>query len=66
MNFISAPHLKREVNGQSLQDWINSSADHGELKPLTDTLCSWVVPEDKIPAVRDVLNQNKLLVVYYL
>jgi hypothetical protein len=62
LNFLSSPHLERNVYGQSLKDWILSSPDHGDLKLLDQTLWSWYIPEDKIPSVREALRDTGILI----
>ena len=61
MNLVSEPHLSQQVFDTKLQNWIESSPDHGELKKLTDTLWKWWVPEDKIEPVRDALKPMGIL-----
>lgn len=61
MNLLSEPHLSQPVFETHLQNWIESSPDHGELKKLTDTLWEWWVPEDKIEFVRETLKPTGLL-----
>lgn len=62
MNLLSEAHLKQPVFNSTLQEWINSSPDHGELKPLTEILWEWWVPQDKIPSVREALRPADLLI----
>ena len=61
MNLLSEPHLNQQVFDTNLQNWIESSPDHGELKKLTETLWEWWVPEDKIEPVRDALKPTGIL-----
>ena len=62
MNLLSEAHLKETVFGKSLKEWIESSPEHGELKPLTDILWEWWVPENKIPTVCDELLPSGLII----
>ena len=62
MNLLSEAHLKETVFGKSLKEWIGSSSEHGELKPLTDILWEWWVPENKIPTVCDELLPSGLII----
>ncbi len=62
MNLLSEAHLKETVFGKSLKEWIGSSSEHGELKPLTDILWEWWVPPNKISAVRDELLPSGLII----
>ena len=61
INFLSSPHLERDVYGQSLKNWILSSSDHGELKQLDETLWSWHIEEEKISSVREDLRNTGIL-----
>ncbi|EKE08990.1 MAG: hypothetical protein ACD_16C00227G0010 [uncultured bacterium] len=62
MNLLSDAHLKEPVFGKTLKEWIESSPNHGELKPLTDILWEWWVPENKISAVREELRPTGLII----
>jgi hypothetical protein len=62
MNLLSEAHLKQPVFNTTLQKWIESSAEHGELKPLTDTLWEWWVPEDKIESIREALRETRIII----
>ncbi|MEN8237136.1 MAG: hypothetical protein ABFQ95_06310 [Pseudomonadota bacterium] len=61
LNILTQPHLDRDVYGQSLKDWIESSPEHGDLKKLTDTLWSWWVPKEKIQSVREELSNTGII-----
>lgn len=61
LNFLSETHLKRDVHGKTLKEWIGSNSDHGTLKPLTDILWSWRVPEDKIDSIREALKDTGII-----
>lgn len=54
-NFLSTPHLERDIFGQPLRQWIESDSSRGKLTPLTDTLWSWHVTPDQISPVRNAL-----------
>jgi len=62
MNLLSEAHLKESVFGKTLQEWIESSPKHGELKPLTDILWEWWIPEEKIASVREALLPTGLVI----
>ena len=62
MNLLSEAHLKETVFGKSLKEWIGSSSEHGELKPLTDILWEWWVPENNIPTVREELLPTGIII----
>jgi hypothetical protein len=61
INFLSSPHLERDVDGQSLKSWILSSPDRGDLKQLNETIWSWHVPEERISSVREDLRNTGIL-----
>jgi hypothetical protein len=62
MNLLSEVHLSQPVFDTTLQKWIESSAEHGELKPLTDTFWEWWVPEEKIDDVREALRETGIII----
>lgn len=62
MNLLSEAHLNHPILGTTLQKWIASSPDHGELKPLTDLLWEWWVPEPLIDSVREALRATGIVI----
>lgn len=61
LNFLSSPHLERDVYGQSLKEWIASSPAHGEVKSLNNSLWSWFIQDDQISLVREALRGTGIL-----
>ncbi len=62
MNLLSDAHLSQPIFGTTLKEWVSSSPHHGELKPLTEILWEWWVPEEKIDSVREALRPTGLLI----
>lgn len=63
INFLSKTHLSQKVGGTTLQNWIESTPQHGELQSLIEEqFWSWWVHEGKIPVVREELRPTGLLV----
>ncbi|OJW51790.1 MAG: hypothetical protein BGO67_07045 [Alphaproteobacteria bacterium 41-28] len=63
INFLSKPHLDQKIGNQTLQCWIESSPQHGELHTLINNkLWSWWIPEDNIATVREELKPMGLLI----
>ena len=62
LNLLSHAHLSYPVGNLTLEQWILSSSDHGELKTLTKTLWTWWVPEDKIPHVTNALKDSQIII----
>ena len=62
INFLSKPHLIQKIGTQTLQDWIESTPEHGSLNNLNNHLWSWWVPEDQIVVVREDLRSTGLLI----
>jgi hypothetical protein len=63
INFLSKSHLTQKVGNTTLQNWIESSPQHGDLHALVnDKLWSWWIPEDKIAAVREELKPTGLII----
>lgn len=60
-NVLSQPHLDRIVNGHRFQDWVQASSERGTLKQVSDTLWTWWVEPDKIPAVREALAPSGMI-----
>jgi hypothetical protein len=54
-NFLSAPHLARQIGDVRFDGWVRRSAHNGTLALLTDTITLWEVPTESIPAVRQTL-----------
>ena len=62
LNLLSQTHLIEPVYETTLESWIKSSPDHGDLKPLTQNLWSWWVPEDKIQIVTQSLKNSGIII----
>ena len=60
-NFLSTPHLERDIFGQPLRQWIESHSSRGKLTPLTDTLWSWHLTPDQISPVRNALAPTGII-----
>jgi hypothetical protein len=61
-NVLTAPHLHRMVFGQPLAEWISSDAEHGQLREVADGVWTWVLFESQLPAVRNALITQGLLI----
>ncbi len=61
LNILSASHLKRIIGNQSLQQWILSSRDHGQLEQILDELWIWRLSDRQIPAVKNQLKEQNIL-----
>ncbi len=64
VNFISEEHIMERVGNFSLQEWINLSPNHGELRALNDHLWSWHVPSQDILLVRESLLSTGILLSF--
>lgn len=60
-NVLCQVHLDREVNGQRFEEWVTASPERGQLKKVTDTLWTWWVEADHIPAVREALAPSGMI-----
>jgi len=54
-NFLNSSQLQMPVEGVSLSDWIQQDPQRGTLEPIDERLTLWRVPEEAIPAIRDIL-----------
>jgi len=54
-NFLNSSQLQMPVEGVSLSDWIQQDPQRGTLEPVDERLTLWKVPEESIPAIRDIL-----------
>lgn len=60
-NVLSQPHLDRIINGSRFEDWVKATPERGQLKQISDTLWTWWVESDKIPAVREALAPSGMI-----
>lgn len=52
MNFLTQAHLGNKVGHQTLKEWIKEGrSERGDLRPLTQDMDVWHVPEEKIETV---------------
>ncbi len=61
VNVLSPLHLERQVEGQSLRDWIGAGA-RGDLLTIKDEVFAWIVPDSVRPAVRATLFSEGALI----
>ncbi|MBN9565641.1 MAG: hypothetical protein J0G29_06085, partial [Alphaproteobacteria bacterium] len=61
LNFLSQAHLANQVEGMPFDQWVASDLARGTLNPLTDSMWSWRVEEDNIPAIREALRPTGLV-----
>jgi hypothetical protein len=61
LNILSEAHLVQTVGTHTLREWINSSSQHGDLKPLNDQLWSWWVPVENISLVTKSLKDTGII-----
>jgi hypothetical protein len=55
-NYLSRPLLDREIDGNSLKEWIESDHSHGTLRMLNEYLMLWKVSKQQIKSVRKELS----------
>lgn len=60
-NILCQTHLNRDVNGQRFEEWVKAAPERGQLKKVTDTLWTWWVEADHIPAVREALAPTGMI-----
>ena len=60
-NVLCQAHLDRDVNGQRFEEWVKASPERGQLKQVTDSLWTWWVEADHIPAVREALAPSGMI-----
>jgi hypothetical protein len=61
---LSSVHLSHRMETDTLKEWIESSQEHGVLKPFSDEHWIWEIPNERIGAIRDTLNRCNLLTLY--
>lgn len=64
INFLSANHMRIEIEGQKLLDWIQSNSSHGDLEQLLPDLWSWWIPKEDIEIVKQPFISSGLLIAY--
>ena len=43
------------------QDWVQASGERGQLKQISETVWTWWVKPEKIPAVREALAPSGMI-----
>lgn len=62
LNFLTQEHLSRELSsGVTLEQWIKSSKNHGELKELKSGFWSWEVSEQFIACITKALSSSGII-----
>ncbi len=56
-NFLTKPHLAKQIHGIPLKKWIRQSIGRGTVDVLCKGINLWKVPEVDIPSVRSALRK---------
>lgn len=56
-NMLTDAQLLRTVGNMTLEEWIRSSPEHGELSPLTDSMKLWQLSDEQIERLIPVLQK---------
>lgn len=60
-NFFTAPQLAAQIDGVPLRQWIEQDPRRGTVAELVPDTMLWEVPDDRIPEVRDALDEAGLI-----
>lgn len=60
-NVLSQAHLDRVINWHRFHDWIQATPGRGQLKQISETLWTWWIESEKIPAVREALAPSGMI-----
>lgn len=62
MNVLTSSHVRREICGHPLMDWIASEKRRGYLEEVAEKVWIWVVPPHDLPHLRTTLEAHGLLI----
>jgi hypothetical protein len=60
-NFLTRPHLDRQIDCLSLEQWVRQDGRRGHLDPLSDECFLWALNEAEIAEVKPVVEQAGLI-----
>ncbi|MCC5816298.1 MAG: hypothetical protein JJT78_16225 [Leptospira sp.] len=61
-NIINKSHLERKVFGISLDDWVESSPENGNITPVSDNHYMWTIdPKNLNSLINNLIDQNIFL-----
>jgi hypothetical protein len=55
INYLNSEHLRKRVNGISLEKWIRQDAARGVLTPITNQLTEWSVNDQELASLNALL-----------
>lgn len=56
INFLSEPHLRRQVDGSTLREWITNDPSRGTLNAMSEGIVMWKVQDSFLSTVRHDLR----------
>jgi len=62
VSILSSAHLSRRVGSMQFNDWVRSSAQHGELQPVGSGNWLWVLDPMQMDGVREILRTSGLII----
>jgi hypothetical protein len=60
-NFLTRPHLDRQIDGHRLEQWVRQDGRHGQLEQLSDEAFLWALNETEIAEVKPVVERAGLI-----
>lgn len=60
-NFLTEPHLSRQVEGVSLRQWIEQDLNHGALSNLGESVWLWEVKDSQIAHLRSAMQGAEIV-----
>ncbi|TVX93409.1 hypothetical protein [Paenibacillus agilis] len=64
LNIMNSQHLKMEVNGVNLKEWITDSEKRGQLTDIGNDLWLWEVEMEQLEQVNQVCGEAGVLVAW--
>lgn len=64
LNFLNAQHLRIDVTGQPLDDWIGGDPARGTIEQVSPERWLWTVPEASVQHVNDILGPAGILICW--
>jgi hypothetical protein len=63
-NVLTEVHIRRQIDGTELRNWISASEGRGYLDQVTEKVWVWVIPETRLEAVRSDLQRAGMLIIH--
>ncbi len=61
LNFLTAVHLEKRIDGTQLRNWIAQDACRGKVSPISDEMWDWSITPEQVQPIRQSLQKAEII-----